>query len=86
MISDLRVDLLLQSIVCENKVALSDVLQRVSGEYRQCQLGFVPDLKDMDMCVAEKYDGADDYRLFYFGEQLKSIEKEKLYFPELSHA
>ena len=78
--------LLLQSIVCENKVALSDVLQRVSGEYRQCQLGFVPDLKDMDMCVAEKYDGADDYRLFYFGEQLKSIEKEKLYFPELSHA
>lgn len=78
--------LLLQSIVCENKVALSDVLQRVSGEYRQCQLGFVPDLKDMDMCVAEKYDGADDYRLFYFGEQLKSIEKEKLYFPELTHA
>ena len=78
--------LLLQSIVCENKVALSDVLQRVSGEYCQCQLGFVPDLKDMDMCVAEKYDGADDYRLFYFGEQLKSIEKEKLYFPELTHA
>ena len=78
--------LLLQSIVCENKVALSDVLQRVSGEYCQCQLGFVPDLKDMDMCEAEKYDGSDDYRLFYFGEQLKSIEKEKLYFPELTHA
>ena len=34
----------------------------------------------------EKYDGADDYRLFYLGEQLKSIENEKLYFPELSHA
>lgn len=27
-----------------------------------------------------------DYRLFYLGEQLKSIENEKLYFPELSHA
>lgn len=78
--------LLLRSIICENKVALSDVLQRVSGKYRQCQLGFVPDLKDMDMCVAEKYDGADDYRLFYFGEQLESIENQKLYFPELSHA
>ena len=36
--------------------------------------------------TAEKYDGADDYRLFYLGEQLKSIENEKLYFPELSHA
>ena len=40
----------------------------------------------MDMCEAEKYDGSDDYRLFYFGEQLKSIEKEKLYFPKFSHA
>ena len=78
--------LILQSIICENKVALSDVLQRISGEYQKCQLGFVPDLKNMDMCVAEKYDGADDYRLFYLGEQLKSIENEKLYFPELSHA
>ena len=78
--------LLLQSIICENQVALSDVLQRVRGEYHKCQLGFVLDLKDMDMCEAEKYDGSDDYRLFYFGEQLKSIEKEKLYFPKLSHA
>ena len=78
--------LFLQSIICENQVALSDVLQRVRGEYHKCQLGFVPDLKDMDMCEAEKYDGSDDYRLFYFGEQLKSIEKEKLYFPKLSHA
>ena len=78
--------LLLQSIVCENQVTLLDVLQRVREEYHKCRLGFVPALKDMDMCVAEKYDGADDYRLFYLGEQLKSIENEKLYFPELSHA
>ena len=42
--------------------------------------------EQMDICVAEQYDGADDYRLFYLGEQLKSIENEKLYFPELSHA
>lgn len=78
--------LLLQSIICENQVALSDVLQRVRGAYHTCRLGFVPDRKDMDMCIAEKYDGAEDYRLFYFGEKLKSIEKEKLYFPEFSHA
>lgn len=63
-----------------------DILQRVRGEYHKCQLGFVPAMKDMDICMAEKYDGADDYRLFYLGEQLKSIENEKLYFPELSHA
>lgn len=78
--------LLLQSIVSENNVALMDILQRVRGEYHKCQLGFVPAMKDMDICTAEKYDGADDYRLFYLGEQLKSIENEKLYFPELSHA
>ena len=78
--------LLLQSIICENHVTLLDVLQRVKGEYHNCQLGFTPALKDMDICVAEQYDGADDYRLFYLGEQLKSIENEKLYFPELSHA
>lgn len=78
--------LLLQSVICENHVTLLDVLQRVRGEYHKCQLGFTPALKDMDICVAEQYDGADDYRLFYLGEQLKSIENEKLYFPELSHA
>lgn len=78
--------LLLQSIVCKNHVTLLDVLQRVGGEYHKCQLGFVPALKDMDICMAEKYDGADDYRLFYLGGQLKSIEDEKLYFPVLSHA
>lgn len=78
--------LLLQSIICENYVTLLDVLQRVRGEYHECQLGFTPALKDMDICVAEQYDGADDYRLFYLGEHLKSIENEKLYFPELSHA
>lgn len=78
--------LLLQSVICENHVTLLEVLQRVRGEYHNCQLGFTPALKDMDICVAEQYDGADDYRLFYLGEQLKSIENEKLYFPKLSHA
>ena len=78
--------LLLQSILCEKHVTLLDVLQRVRGEYHKCQLGFTPALKDMDICVAEQYDGADDYRMFYLGKQLKRIEDENLYFPELSHA
>ncbi len=78
--------LLLQSIISETHVLLSDVLQRIRGKYHKCLLGFAPTLQDRDLCIAEKYDGADDYRLFYLGEQLKSIEKEKLYFPELSNA
>jgi len=40
----------------------------------------------MVICESEIYDGADDYRLFYMGEELESIEKERLYFPDLSHA
>ena len=54
-------------------------------------LGRVPVImltaKDSEYDIAKGLDdGADDYRLFYLGEQLKSIENEKLYFPELSHA
>ena len=78
--------LLLQSIIAQKQVALSDILQRVDGEYHKCRLGFVPVKEDMDMCVLESYDGGEDYRLFYLGQELKSIHDEKLYFPELSHA
>ena len=78
--------LLLQSIICENKVLLSDVLSRIGGKYHKCRLGFTPVQKDMHMCIAERYDGSDDYRLFYRGQEMESIEREKLYFPELSHA
>lgn len=33
-----------------------------------------------------KNNGSDDYRLFYLGQELKSIEQDKLSFSELSHA
>ena len=78
--------LLLQSIICVKTGNKNKPDAKDAEEYHKCQLGFTPALKDMDICVAEQYDGADDYRLFYLGEQLKSIENEKLYFPELSHA
>ena len=78
--------LILQSIISHNHVALMDVLQRVGGEYHKCRLGFTPVRDDIGMCVAESYDGREDYRLFYLGEDLKGIYDEKLYFPELSHA
>ena len=65
---------------------LSDVLSRIGGKYHKCRLGFTPVQEDMHMCIAERYDGSDDYRLFYRGQEMESIEREKLYFPELSHA
>ena len=78
--------LLLQSIVCANQVTLSDVLQRMGGEFHKYRPGFTPAQNDRYMCIAEYYNGSDDYRLFYLGQELKSIEQDKLYFPELSHA
>ena len=78
--------LLLQSIICAEQVTLSDVLQRMGGEFHKCRLGFTPARNDRYMCIAEYYNGSDDYRLFYLGQKLKSIEQDKLYFPELSHA
>lgn len=52
--------------------------------------GSAPLAKDYvcsDGCVCfQIYNGSDDYRLFYLGQELKSIEQDKLYFPEISHA
>lgn len=78
--------LILQSIICKTKVSISEVLQRISCEYNKCRLGFMPAQSDMGMCISERYYGSDDYRLFYLGRELQSIEAEKIYFPELSHA
>lgn len=72
--------------VSANQVTLSDVLQRMGGEFHKCRPGFTPAQNDRYMCIAEYYNGSDDYRLFYLGQELKSIEQDKLYFPELSHA
>ena len=76
----------LQSVLCKEKVSLADVLKRIDLNGQKCRLGFTPFDEDKDMCIAEEYDGADDYRLFYRGEELLSIERDRLYFPDLSHA
>ena len=48
---------------------------------------FVKDYVCPDGCVCfQIYNGSDDYRLFYLGQELKSIEQDKLSFSELSHA
>ncbi len=77
---------LLQSVLSDKKVALKDVLERIELEKPSCALGFTPLEEDMEICTCEVYDGADDYRLFYMGEALEAIERDKLYFPDLSHA
>ena len=75
---------ILQSVLCKEKITLTEVLRRLDID--SCRLGYVPLEEDKAKCISEVYDGGDDYRLFYIGEELKSIEQEKLYFPDLSHA
>lgn len=78
--------LLLNSLISKNKVSLKDVLDRLEGNVSEIRLGFTPRAEDLKMCDLAVYDGADDYRLFYIGDEIKNIETEKLYFPEFSHA
>lgn len=76
----------LKSVLCKDKIALIDVLQRIDIENHKCRLGFTPHDEDMNICISEVYDGGDDYRFFYRGNELETIERDKLYFPDLSHA
>ena len=76
----------LQSVLCKEKIALTDVIGRLDMVTDQLRLGFTPLDEDLYLCTSELYDGADDYRLFYRGEELEAVERDKLYFPELSHA
>lgn len=78
--------LYLQSIICKKKVCIEDVLTLIQGEYTNMILGFTPCLEELDLFESQLYDGGDDYRLFYYGENLKKIETEKLYFLQFSHA
>lgn len=76
----------LQSVLSKEKVPLTDVLMHMDLPDNKCILGFTPLEEDMDKCVGVPYDGGDDYRLFCWKDGMRSIENERLYFPELSHA
>lgn len=78
--------LTLQSVICQSKISLRNVLPRITAEYDSLMLGFTPVAEDADMFDFAAYDGADDYRLFYIGDKLKSIGEQRLLFPEMSHA
>ncbi len=78
--------LILQSVICTRKISMEQILTHLPMSYDKLMLGFTPCQEDVELFCAEKYDGGDDYRFFYMGSNLESIEAEKLYFPELSHA
>lgn len=76
----------LGSVLCREDIGLQEILCRIKIQDDRIRLGFTPRQEDKYMCDAEIYDGGEDYRLFYRGKQLQSIERDKLYFPDLSHA
>lgn len=78
--------LYLKSVICTKKISLGQILAHIKGEYKNTILGFTPCTEDAELLEAQLYDGEEEYRFFYIGEELESIENEKLFFPELSHA
>ena len=76
----------LNSVVCSRRIPLSEVISRIGMEYSELILGFAPLSDDAVHFECEPYDGGDDYRLFYLGEQIGSLEQDRLFFPQLSHA
>ena len=78
-------DTVISSVLSSKRVPLTDVIKRIDVEGR-CRLGYVPLGEDKELCVAEEYNGGDDYRFYYRGAELGAIERDKLYFPDLSHA
>ncbi|MGN0292803.1 MAG: GNAT family N-acetyltransferase [Lachnospiraceae bacterium] len=78
--------LILQSVISKETIPLKDILARIGMKYRCLTSGFAPCDGDAYLFDTAVYDGGEDYRLFYRGKALESIEKEKLFFPLLSHA
>lgn len=78
--------LMLQSVICKEHLSLEKIIGRINMEYCCLKLGFTPCAGDAGMFEAYVYDGGEDYRMFYRGKELESIKKEKLFFPQMSHA
>lgn len=74
----------LDSIISNRELSVEEVVARVDGLYSRVEFGFTP--KETQRFQSKHYDGGNDYRLFYLGEDLIVIEEDRLYFPILSHA
>ncbi len=78
--------LFLKSLICEEKLRIKQAVRFWNSDCRELVLGFTPCREEVPLFDVKRYDGGEDYRLLIRGEALREIEKEKLYFPELSHA
>lgn len=78
--------LLLQSIICKKRISLQEVIRRIDNECAEIVLGFTPCREDSLLCEMTSFDGGDDYRFLYRGQDLACIQKGKFYFPQFSHA
>lgn len=78
--------LIVKSVICKKRIALRSVIERIPFSYHLLTLGFSPNVEDRPLFDAEPFDGGDDYRFFFLGNALNSIENEKLFFPLFSHA
>ena len=78
--------LFLKGLFCEEKLEIKQAVRFWDSDYQKLVLGFTPCREEVSLFDAECYDGGEDYRLLIRGEALKDIERNKLCFPELSHA
>lgn len=78
--------IILKSIISKWDISMKDVVSHIDAVYNSLLLDFSPASRDLDMFDVSVYDDSNDTRLFYLGKDLESIEKEKLFFPRLSHA
>lgn len=78
--------LFLQSVICRKRIPMQEILKRIDPEYEKLFLGYAPCEENAGLFDMELYDGGEDYRFFYLGGQLRSIQTQHLIFPELSHA
>lgn len=76
----------LKSVVSRSRVPLSAVISHISWEFHALDLGFTPCPEEAGMFICTPYNGGNDYRLFFMGNAIKDVERNRLMFPELSHA
>lgn len=76
----------IQSVICQEYIPIEQIISAINLEYMGLRLGFTPRKEELHLFECEKYDGGENYRLFCRGEELDSIDEEKLYFPAFSHA
>lgn len=87
IVADIETDsTALQSVLYKSYIPLERIIAEIPTGCGEIRLGFTPLAQDAEICDSRLFDGGGDYRLFYLGNSLESIEKERLFFPTLSHA